>query len=312
MPALCTMIVPFHRWCHRLRKNRWRQKRQTMVEALQFEFMRNALLAGVTASILCGVIGSLIVVNRLVFLSGGIAHSAYGGIGLAFFLGLPYMVGAVAFSFVSAMVMAAVSARSKQRADTIIGVMWAGGMAVGILLIDMTPGYNVDLMSYLFGSILSVPQSDLIWMALVGTAILLLVFYFFNDLLVMSYDEEFAMVRGVPVKRLYYMLIGIVAITVVMVVQVVGLILVIALLTIPPYIAEKYTSSLVQMMLLSCCLGVVFTTGGLWLSYSFDLTSGAAIIFLAGVVFFLSLVVDKLIDMRKRQIMLRSHQEEMQ
>lgn len=283
-----------------------------MVEALQFEFMRNALLAGVTASILCGVIGSLIVVNRLVFLSGGIAHSAYGGIGLAFFLGLPYMVGAVAFSFVSAMVMAAVSARSKQRADTIIGVMWAGGMAVGILLIDMTPGYNVDLMSYLFGSILSVPQSDLIWMALVGTAILLLVFYFFKDLLVMSYDEEFAMVRGVPVKRLYYMLIGIVAITVVMVVQVVGLILVIALLTIPPYIAEKYTSSLVQMMLLSCCLGVVFTTGGLWLSYSFDLTSGAAIIFLAGVVFFLSLVVDKLIDMRKRQIMLRSHQEEMQ
>ena len=119
-----------------------------MIEALQFEFMRNALMAGLLASVICGVIGSLIVVNRLVFLSGGIAHSAYGGIGLAFFLGLPFMAGAFFFSFLSAMIMAAVSTRSKQRADTIIGVMWAVGMAVGILLIDLTPGYNVDLMSY--------------------------------------------------------------------------------------------------------------------------------------------------------------------
>jgi zinc transport system permease protein len=282
-----------------------------MLEALQFEFMRNALMAGVCASIICGVIGSLIVINRLVFLSGGIAHSAYGGIGLAFFLGLPFMAGAFIFSFLSAMIMAAVSTRSKQRADTIIGVMWAVGMAVGILLIDLTPGYNVDLMSYLFGSILSVPRSDLLIMAVAGGIILLLVFYFFDDLLVMSYDEEFARVRGVPVRRLYYMLIGIVAITVVMMVQVVGLILVIALLTIPPYIAEKYTKSLVQMMLFSCGLGMIFTSGGLWVSYCFDLTSGAAIIFFAGLAFFLSLLVDRLIDLNKRRLMQRSHREEM-
>lgn len=280
-----------------------------MVEALQFEFMRNALMAGLLASVICGVIGTLIVVNRLVFLSGGIAHSAYGGIGLAFFLGLPYMVGAFSFSLFSAMIMAAVSTRSKQRADTIIGVMWAVGMAVGILLIDLTPGYNVDLMSYLFGSILSVPRSDLLVMTIAGTGILLLVFYFFNDLLVMSYDEEFALVRGVPVRRLYYMLIGIVAITVVMMVQVVGLILVIALLTIPPYISEKYTKSLAQMMVLSCCLGGVFTTSGLWISYRFDLTSGATIIFLAGTVFLLSLGLDRLIMLNKRRLMLKSHQE---
>ena len=280
-----------------------------MVEALQFEFMRNALMAGLLASVICGVIGTLIVVNRLVFLSGGIAHSAYGGIGLAFFLGLPYMVGAFSFSLFSAMIMAAVSTRSKQRADTIIGVMWAVGMAVGILLIDLTPGYNVDLMSYLFGSILSVPRSDLLVMTIAGSGILLLVFYFFNDLLVMSYDEEFAMVRGVPVRRLYYMLIGIVAVTVVMMVQVVGLILVIALLTIPPYISEKYTKSLVQMMILSCFLGGVFTTSGLWISYRFDLTSGATIIFLAGIVFLLSLGLDRLIMLNKRRLMLKSHQE---
>lgn len=265
-----------------------------MLEALHFEFMQNALAAGILTSIACGIIGTLIVVNRLVFLSGGIAHSAYGGIGLAFFFGWPFMVGTIGFALFSAMVMAAVSLRSKHRADTIIGVMWAMGMACGILLLDMTPGYNVDLMSYLFGSILSVPRSDLIAMFIIGIFAFGLVVFFFQDLLAMSYDEEFAQIRGVPVKRLYFMLIGIVAVTVVMVVQVVGLILVIALLTIPPFIAEKYTKSLVGMMILSCFLGMIFTTGGLWLSYTFDMTSGAAIIFLAGIVFFLSLGFDNL------------------
>lgn len=273
-----------------------------MVEALHFEFMQNALIAGILTSIICGIIGTLVVVNRLVFLSGGIAHSAYGGIGLAFYCGLPYMVGATGFAFVAAMIMAAVSLQSKHRADTIIGVMWAMGMAFGILLLDITPGYNVDLMSYLFGSILSVPKSDIITMTLVGILILGLIVYFFQDLLAMSYDEEFAQIRGVPVKRLYFMLIGIVAVTVVMVVQVVGLILVIALLTIPPFIAEKYTKSLVTMMIVSCFLGMFFTTGGLWLSYTFDMTSGAAIIFLAGSVFFLSLGFDFLYRMAGKRL----------
>ncbi|MEE4240218.1 MAG: metal ABC transporter permease [Desulfopila sp.] len=281
-----------------------------MLEAFHFEFMRNALMAGILTSVICGVIGTLIVVNRLVFLSGGVAHSAYGGIGLAFFFGIPYMLGAVGFAFLAAMLMAAVSMKSKQRADTIIGVIWAVGMASGVLLLDMTPGYNVDLMSYLFGSILSVPFSDLVTMLIIGSIILLVVTYYFRDLLIMSYDEEFARVRGVPVRGLYYLLIGIVSITVVMVVQVVGLILVIALLTIPPYIAEKYTKSLFQMMMLSCALGMVFTIGGLWASYTYDMTSGAVIIFFAGIAFFLSLVIDKLLLLRKKKIMSLAHQEE--
>ena len=273
-----------------------------MIEVLQFEFMRNALYAGILTSIICGIIGTLIVVNRLVFLAGGIAHSAYGGIGLAFFLGLPYMVGAIGFSFGVAMVMAGVSLKAKERADTIVGVLWAVGMASGILLLDLTPGYNVDLMSYLFGSILSVPRSDLVSMAVISVVILLLVSYFFRDLLAMSYDEEFAQIRGMPVKRLYYMLIGLVAITVVMVVQVVGLILVIALLTIPPSIAEKYTQSLAKMMLCSCFLGMLFSCGGLWLSYRYDMTSGAAIIFLAGVVYFLSLLFDRIVLFFRKEL----------
>ncbi len=279
-----------------------------MIDALQFEFMRNALMAGLIASVICGVIGTLIVVNRLVFLSGGVAHSAYGGIGLAFFLGLPYLLGATVFAFGSAMIMAAVSLHSKERTDTIIGAMWSMGMATGILLLDLTPGYNVDLMSYLFGSILSVPGSELVVMTLLTCIILFLVLYYYGDLLLMSYDEEFAQVRGVPVKRLYFLLIGMVAVTVVMVVQVVGLILVIALLTIPPYIAEKYTSSLLQMMVVSSLLGMMFIFGGLWASYSYDLTSGAAIIFVAGIVFFLSMLLDKLVSIRRRKRWLQAHE----
>jgi hypothetical protein len=139
-----------------------------MIEALQFEFMRNALAAGLLASVICGIMGTLVVVNRIVFLSGGIAHAAYGGIGLAFYFKWSYLPSAIGFSVFAAMVMAAISHTVKHRADTIIGVIWALGMAVGIILIDLTPGYNVDLMSYLFGSILTVPRSDLITMAAVG------------------------------------------------------------------------------------------------------------------------------------------------
>ncbi len=265
-----------------------------MIEALQYEFMRNALAAGLLASIICGVMGTLVVVNRIVFLSGGIAHAAYGGIGLSFFLGWPYMVGTIGFSLTAAMIMAAVSIQAKHRADTIIGVIWAVGMSLGIILLDLTPGYNVDLMSYLFGSILTVPGSDLWQMFLVGVVIITLVFYFYNDFLAMSYDEEFARIRGVPVKPLYFLLIGMLAVATVMIIQVVGLILVIALLTIPPFIAEKYSTSLFEMIVWSSVLSICFTVIGLWLSYTFNLTSGASIILVAGAGFGVSIIIEQL------------------
>jgi zinc transport system permease protein len=263
-----------------------------MIEALQFEFMRNALAAGLLASIICGIMGTLVVVNRIVFLSGGIAHAAYGGIGLAFYFKWPYLPGTIGFSLLAAMLMAAVSHGIRHRADTIIGVIWAVGMAFGIILIDITPGYNVDLMSYLFGSILTVPRSDLFVMIIIGGTMTVLVAYFYQDILAMSYDEEFARIRGVRVKTLYFGLIGMLAVTIVLVIQVVGLILVIALLTIPPFIAEKYARSLLQMMVVSSLLGAVFTLVGLWLSYRYNLTSGASIILVSGVAFLLSLLID--------------------
>lgn len=264
-----------------------------MIEALQFEFMRNALVAGLLASVLCGIMGTLVVVNRIVFLSGGIAHAAYGGIGLAFYFGWPLLAGTIGFSLAAALVMAAVTLKEKHRGDTIIGVVWALGMAFGIILIDLTPGYNVDLMSYLFGSILTVPKSDLWIMLAMGVLITALVAFYYKDLLALSYDDEFARIRGVPVKALYFALITMLAVTIVMVIQVVGLILVIALLTIPPFIVEKYANSLVQMMVGSSLLGAFFTILGLWLSYTFDLTSGASIIMVAGIGFFLSLLLGR-------------------
>ncbi len=263
-----------------------------MWEPLQFEFMRNALLAGILVSISCGIIGSLVVVNRIVFISGGIAHAAYGGIGLAFFVGFSPTLGAGLFAVVISMIMGAVSFKKRQRADTVIGVLWAVGMALGIILIDMTPGYNVDLMSYLFGSILAVPQSDIWFMIPMDVIIVSFIVVFYKEFLAMSYDEEFAFIVGIPVKVLYFSLLGMTALCIVMVIRVVGLILVIALLTIPPFIAEKYTRNLGEMMVLSCLLGIFFTVAGLWFSYNYDFTSGATIVMVAGIGFFASHVFE--------------------
>lgn len=260
-----------------------------MMEALGFEFFRNALLAGLLASVICGVIGSLVVVNRIAFLAGGVAHASYGGVGLAFFLGLPVLPVTLGFSTCAALGMAWVTLDSRERADTVIGVLWAAGMALGIILLDLTPGYNSDLMSYLFGSILAVPRADLLLMAGLSVLVLALAVAFSRGLLVMSFDVEFARSRGVPVRFLHFLLMGLVAVCVVMVIRVVGLILVMALLTIPPFMAERRARSLAGMMLLSAVLSAVFCVAGLYLSYALDLTSGASIIAVACAGFALSL-----------------------
>ncbi|EFI35997.1 ABC-3 protein [Desulfonatronospira thiodismutans ASO3-1] len=259
-----------------------------MLEILQYDFMRNALLAGFLVSIACGIIGAMVVVNRLVFISGGIAHASYGGIGLAFFAGFPPSLGAGLAALISALTMGLVSHSRKHRADTVIGVIWAVGMSIGIILLDLTPGYRVDLMSYLFGSILMVPASALWTMAGLSLAITVLVLIFYKDFLAMSHDEEFARAVGVPVTALYFLLLVMVAMTVVMTIQVVGLILVIALLTIPSYIAEKYSSSLKQMMLLAVIISVIFTQTGIWLAYYLDLTTGATVVLVAAAAFIIS------------------------
>lgn len=251
--------------------------------------MRNAVLAAVFASLIFGIIGSFVVVNRLVFLAGGIAHAAYGGIGIAFFFGIPYIYGTIGVSLAAAFLMTAVAIKAKERSDIFIGVLWAVGMAMGVILLDLTPGYHSDLMSYLFGSILAVPAADLWWLCILGGITLIVTVVFYRDILAISYDAEFAKLRGVPVNLLYFVFIALVAVSIVFIIRMVGLILVIALLTIPPYIAEKYARSLMMMMVLSVLFSLIFNLTGLWISYRYDLTSGATIIMVAAAGFFLSL-----------------------
>jgi len=263
-----------------------------MIEALQFGFMRNALMAGVLVSVACGVIGTFIVVKRIVFISGGIAHAAYGGIGLGYYLGVNPVLGAIFFSMAAALGMGLVQRKTRQRADTVIGVMWAIGMAIGIIFVDLTEGYKADLMSYLFGSILAVPSSDLLIMLVLDLVIILLVILFYKELLAISFDEVFATVENVPVNALYLTLMCMVALTVVMMMRVVGLIMVIAMLTMPAAISGQFVKDMKKMMVLASILGVIFTTTGLWLSYFLNLTSGATIILVSGAAYLVNSLRD--------------------
>ena len=256
--------------------------------------MRNALAAGVLVSFACGIIGTYVVINRIVFLSGGIAHAAYGGIGLGYFLGINPIIGAIIFSLGASLGMGMVHRKTGERSDTIIGVMWAIGMAIGIIFLDMSPGYKADLMSYLFGSILAVPQSDLIIMLVLNIIILVLVALYYKELQAISFDETFAFVVNVPVDRLYLMLVCLVGLTVVMTMRIVGLIMVIALLTMPPAIAGLFVKDMKRMMGLSIVLSILFTFVGLLLSYYLNLTSGATIILVAGVSYFVSFIASRL------------------
>jgi zinc transport system permease protein len=263
-------------------------------DILHYEFMRNALLAGVLVSIACGVVGSLVVVNRLSSLAGGVAHAAYGGLGLAVFFRWPLLAGAMLFSLLASTIMGSLTAKKKERADTTVGVVWALGMAFGILMIDLTKGYFVDLMSYLFGSILAVPGQSILFMAGLDVVILVSIVLLYKELVALSYDEEFALISGVPVRALYYLVLILIALCVVVLIRVVGLILVIALFTIPASIAELFTRKLSRIMVASSILGMVFTVSGLFLSYYFNLTSGATIILVAGVCYFAALAAKRL------------------
>ncbi len=249
-----------------------------MIEALQFEFIQHALIAGILVSFAAGIIGSLIVVNRMVFLAGGMAHASYGGIGMAVYFGLPIFLGASLFAVGAAMLIASLTMHTRHRMDTFIGLIWAVGMAIGVIFIDLTPGYNVDMMSYLFGSILAVSTEDIYFMAALLAIIIFVITFWYRDILAVSYDSEYAALRGVNVKFFYTLILILSALTVVVAIKVVGLILVIAMLTIPVYIAEKLSTSLLSMMIISGIIATLFTLAGLWFSYTYNLTSGASII----------------------------------
>jgi zinc transport system permease protein len=267
-------------------------------EVLGYEFFRNALMAGIFASIACGVIGSYVVVKKMVSVSGGISHAAFGGIGLGYFLGFDPIIGAIIFTLGVSLGIGTLQQKARQNLDTLVGAVWASGMALGIIFIALTPGYAPDLFSFLFGNILLVPSGDIVLMAVLVAIILAIVALLYYPLLAVTFDEEYARVMNLPVVFLSYLLLTLVALTVVMLIRVVGIILVIALLALPPAIAREWTGNLKSMMALSTLLGAVFTLGGIWLSYIFDIPSGATIIIVCASAYLLALAGKKVVDNR--------------
>lgn len=253
-----------------------------MIQAIiEYQFMRNAVLAGLMASVVCGVMGVIIIEKKLVMMSGGIAHTSYGGVGLGYLLGFEPIIGAFAFSVLAALGVGAIKRRGMARSDVIISLFWSLGMALGILFIALMAGYPPDLSSYLFGSILSVTRLDLKFIAALTAVVLVAVLVLFADWKAYLFDDEFAGIIGVNVAFLEYLLMVLIALTVVVLIRVVGIILVLALLTAPAATAALITVRLKSRMVVATLLGAAYTLGGLWLSYEIDIASGAAIVIIS-------------------------------
>ncbi|NOX35505.1 MAG: metal ABC transporter permease [Deltaproteobacteria bacterium] len=251
-------------------------------------FLRYAFIMGGLASISFGIIGTFVTTKRIGYLAGAISHSVFGGIGLALFLQVKAnlawfdpILGAILAAIIAAVTVGLVSLHAKEREDTIIGTIWALGMASGILLIDKTPGY-FNLSSYLFGDILLISSKDLLYVGCLDALILGVCVLFFNRFFSVCFDSEFMSLRGINTTFFYLLLLILTALTIVLLVRIVGIVLVIALLTIPPAIASFYAKRLWQMMLYSILLCTLFTWAGLGVSYSFSLSSGPTIIVLSG------------------------------
>ncbi|MEA4832800.1 Manganese transport system membrane protein MntB [bioreactor metagenome] len=266
-----------------------------MIKALfEYQFLQNALYAGILASVVCGIIGVIIVEKKLVMMSGGIAHTSYGGVGLGYLLGFEPIIGAFLFSVCAALGIGYIKRKGGAQSDVIIGLFWSLGMALGILFIALMPGYPPDLSSYLFGNILSVTKFDLYLMVCLTFVVILVIVMLFNDWKAYLFDEEFASIKGIKTAFLEYLLLVLIAMTVVVLIRVVGIILVLALLTAPAATAGLLTPSLKKRMLYSVLLGCVYCLAGLWISYVINIPSGAAIVVLSVIGYFISYTINLL------------------
>lgn len=262
--------------------------------------MRNALVAGLLASIACGVIGTYVVTRRISLIAGSLAHSVLGGMGAAYYVRVVYdwqwlhpLHGAIVAALISAFIISAVRTYSSEREDTVISALWAVGMAIGIVFIFRTPGYKTDLMTYLFGNIVMADVLALQMLVALDIIVVSVGLLFYNQLLAVCFDEEFARVRGIRTGFYYTLLLCLTALTIVTLIYVVGIVLVIALLTLPVAVAGQFSRKLWQMMLLSAMLSAIFTTMGLAISYGPDLPAGATTILIAAAVYVLVKVFSK-------------------
>ena len=268
---------------------------------LQYQFIQNAILASLMASLVCGVIGVVVVEKKLVMMSGGIAHTSYGGVGLGYLLGIEPILGALLFSIGAAFGIGWMKRKGGTRADIIIGLFWSLGMASGILFVGLMPGYPPDLGSYLFGSILSVTRSELRVMGLFTIVILLSILLLFEHWKAFLFDAEFSTLLGMKTKQMEYLMLVLIAVSVVVLIRVVGIILVLALFTAPNAIAALMTRSLKGRMAISVLIGAGLCITGLWLSVMLAIPSGAAIVLLASASFFSAIGISALARHRRTQ-----------
>lgn len=265
-----------------------------ITDIFKYQFLQNAILASIFASIVCGIIGVIIVEKKLVMMSGGIAHTSYGGVGLGYLLGFEPIIGAFAMSICAALGISYIKRKSGTQSDLIIGLFWSFGMALGILFIALMPGYPPDITSYLFGSILSVTKPDLY---LIGGFTILIVFIvsaLFEYFKTYIFDEEFAKILGIKTTFLEYLLFVLIAIAVVVIIRVVGIILVLALITAPTAISCLISKSLKSRMILAIIIGNILCLSGLIISYVFNIPSGATIVVLSTLSYFLVYILSSI------------------
>jgi zinc transport system permease protein len=278
-----------------------------MAGILSYDFVLHALAAAFLASITCGFIGAYIVARRMVFISGGITHASFGGIGLGYFFGINPIFGAAIFSVLSAFGIRLVTKETDVREDSAIGILWSFGMAVGIIFIYLTPGYAPNLMSYLFGSILTVTLTDLLLMGILAVVTIAVFILFYRTILFISFDEEYARSHGAPVEIFNYLMLTLVALVIVINIRVAGIILVISYLTIPQSTANLFVNDLKKIIILSMIISFAGSVTGLFISYYYNIPSGATIIFVFVLIFIIarSLVYLRTLKQRKTSIVKR-------
>ena len=250
-----------------------------IAEIFQYKFLAHAALACLLCGIACGIIGTYVVCRRLVFLSGGITHASFGGIGMAYYFGANPLLGALIFSILSAWGIETFTSRKHIREDSAIGLIWSLGMAIGIIFIYLTPGYAPNLMSFLFGNILSVTSTDIVWMAIVDAVILLIFTTMYRPILYVAFDREYARSQNFPTRIISYLMATLVAITIVISIRVVGIVLLISLLTIPAVIGNLISKSFSRILVYGSVIAALSAFAGLYISYKTNIPSGASTIF---------------------------------
>jgi zinc transport system permease protein len=260
------------------------------IDLLNYTFFTNALLAALLASISCGIAGTYIVARRKVFIAGGITHASFGGIGLGYFLGISPVLGGAVFGLLSALGIEFIAKKTEIREDSAIGIIWSFGMAVGIIFIFLTPGYAPNLMTYLFGNILTVSSADINFMLILCAALIIFFWFFYRTILFISFDEDYARSHNVPVQAFNYLLIIMVALVIVLNIRIVGIILVISFLTIPQSTANLFTKDFRRIIFYAVMFGVIGSFLGLYISFKANLPSGATIIFVFVIIYMLAWV----------------------